>query len=170
MLLPRSVCLICSSFISLLCSLQSLPTGPRSILFREFLPVMKPLLEELRDIARQRKKSVAQVERDKSESYAMNVDLSLDPTLNRFCSTAVVIECRIPITHSSHYLSYLSPALSVCVVSCCYFPTLLLGWVGILHKVALNWNLQKGFLVLVGIRSVEQVWTTLTVIKYCAIA
>jgi hypothetical protein len=51
------------SFICLLhrCILQSLPTGPRSILFREFLPIMKPLLDELRDIARQRKKSVAQV-------------------------------------------------------------------------------------------------------------
>lgn len=97
----------------------------------------------------------------------MNVDLSLHPTLNRFCSTVVVIECREPITHSSYYLSNFCPALFVSVVSCCYFPTLLLG---ILLKVALNWNLQKGFLVLVGIRSVEQVKTTLIVIKYLAIA
>ena len=30
------------------------------------------------------------------------------------------------------------------------------------HQVALNWNLQKGFLVLVGIRSVEQVGNHVT--------
>ena len=38
-----------------------LPKGPRSILFREFLPIMKPLLDELRDVARLRKKTVSQV-------------------------------------------------------------------------------------------------------------
>lgn len=38
-----------------------LPKGPRAILFREFLPIMKPLLDTLRDIARQRKKTVGQV-------------------------------------------------------------------------------------------------------------
>ena len=38
-----------------------LPKGPRSILFREFLPIMKPLLDEMRDIARLRKKTVSQV-------------------------------------------------------------------------------------------------------------
>ncbi len=59
-----------------------LPKGPRAILFREFLPVLQPLLGELRSFAAYRKKTVAQV--------------------------------------------------------------------------ALNWNLQKGFLVLVGIRSVSQ--------------
>lgn len=63
-------------------TLDALPRGPRSLLFREFLPLMQPLLKELRDIAQQRRKTVAQV--------------------------------------------------------------------------ALNWNLQKGFLVLVGIRSVQQ--------------
>jgi pyridoxine 4-dehydrogenase len=63
-------------------TVDNLPKGPRSLLFREFLPIMGPLLGELRDIARARKKSVSQV--------------------------------------------------------------------------ALNWNLQKGFLVLVGIRSVAQ--------------
>lgn len=39
----------------------SLPSGPRFILFREYLPIMKPLLDELRDIAKKRNKSVAQV-------------------------------------------------------------------------------------------------------------
>jgi pyridoxine 4-dehydrogenase len=63
-------------------TVDNLPKGPRSLLFREFLPIMKPLLEELRDISKARKKTVAQV--------------------------------------------------------------------------ALNWNLQKGFLVLVGIRSIKQ--------------
>jgi len=63
-------------------SIDNLPAGPRRLLFREYLPVMTPLLAVLREIALQRRKSVAQV--------------------------------------------------------------------------ALNWNLQKGFLVLVGIRSVEQ--------------
>lgn len=38
-----------------------LPKGPRSILFREFLPIMTPLLDTLRDIAKQRKKTVGQV-------------------------------------------------------------------------------------------------------------
>lgn len=38
-----------------------LPKGPRSILFREYLPVMKPLLDTMRDIAQQRQKTVAQV-------------------------------------------------------------------------------------------------------------
>lgn len=64
-------------------SLDNLPKGPRALLFREFLPVMSPLLQELRAIACTRGKTVAQV--------------------------------------------------------------------------ALNWNLQKGFLVLVGVRSVQQV-------------
>jgi pyridoxine 4-dehydrogenase len=61
----------------------SLPKGPRALLFREYLPVMDPLLSVLREIAKQRRKTVPQV--------------------------------------------------------------------------ALNWNLQKGFLVLVGMRNVEQV-------------
>lgn len=42
-------------------TIDKLPSGPRFILFREYLPVMKPLLQELREVARQRKKSVAQV-------------------------------------------------------------------------------------------------------------
>ena len=63
-------------------TVDALPSGPRGLLFREFLPVMGPLLGELRSVARFRKKTVSQV--------------------------------------------------------------------------ALNWNLQKGFLVLVGVRSVAQ--------------
>lgn len=42
-------------------TLDKLPLGPRAILFREFLPVIQPLLGELRDIARQRGKTVSQV-------------------------------------------------------------------------------------------------------------
>lgn len=38
-----------------------LPKGPRAILFKEYLPIMKPLLDELRDIARAKKKTVSQV-------------------------------------------------------------------------------------------------------------
>mmetsp|Transcript_12541 Transcript_12541/g.17149 ORF Transcript_12541/g.17149 Transcript_12541/m.17149 type:complete len:283 (-) Transcript_12541:83-931(-) len=63
-------------------TINNLPKGPRAILFREFLPVMSPLLNTLREIAKNRKKTVSQV--------------------------------------------------------------------------ALNWNLKKGFLVLVGIRSIDQ--------------
>jgi len=63
-------------------SVDKLPAGPRGLLFRETLPKIAPLLSELRDVARQRGKTVSQV--------------------------------------------------------------------------ALNWNLQKGFLLLVGVRSVEQ--------------
>ena len=64
-------------------TLDKLPSsGPRQILFREYLPSIAPLLDVLRDIAKTRRKTVSQV--------------------------------------------------------------------------ALNWNLQKGFLVLVGIRSVNQ--------------
>jgi pyridoxine 4-dehydrogenase len=63
-------------------TVDNLPSGPRGLLFREFLPVMGNLLGELRSVARSRKKTVSQV--------------------------------------------------------------------------ALNWNLQKGFLVLVGVRSVAQ--------------
>ena len=62
--------------------MNNLPTGPRKVLFREFLPKIEGLLEVLRDIAKLRGKTVGQV--------------------------------------------------------------------------ALNWNLQKGFLLLVGIRNVEQ--------------
>ncbi len=40
---------------------NNLPTGVRGVLFREFLPIMKPLLQVLRDIAGKRRKSVAQV-------------------------------------------------------------------------------------------------------------
>jgi len=42
-------------------SIDKLPTGPRAILFREYLPGMKVLLDELRDIAKARNKSVPQV-------------------------------------------------------------------------------------------------------------
>lgn len=42
-------------------TIDKLPRGPRAILFREFLPSMKPLLDELRDVARQRKKTASQV-------------------------------------------------------------------------------------------------------------
>eukprot|EP01041_Mallomonas_annulata_P007983 gene7983-16336_t len=42
-------------------SIDKLPNGPRSILFREYLPAIQPLLGELRDIAKSRGKSVAQV-------------------------------------------------------------------------------------------------------------
>jgi pyridoxine 4-dehydrogenase len=63
-------------------TVDKLPAGPRGLLFRETLPKIAPLLSELRDVARQRGKTVPQV--------------------------------------------------------------------------ALNWNLQKGFLLLVGVRSVEQ--------------
>jgi pyridoxine 4-dehydrogenase len=73
-------------------SLDKLPTGPRGILFKEYLPSMTPLLAELRDIARVRRKTVSQV--------------------------------------------------------------------------ALNWNLQKGLLVLVGVRTVEQV--ILVRLLYCS--
>ena len=38
-----------------------LPTGVRGVLFREFLPIMTPILQELRNIAVERGKSVAQV-------------------------------------------------------------------------------------------------------------
>lgn len=41
--------------------LFSLPKGPRGLLFREYLPVMGPLLNTLRDIAKTRKKTVSQV-------------------------------------------------------------------------------------------------------------
>ena len=41
--------------------MYSVPKGPRGILFREYLPVMQPLLNELRDIAKKRNKTVAQV-------------------------------------------------------------------------------------------------------------
>ena len=39
-----------------------LPRGPRAILFREYLPLMGPLLGTLREIAKNRKKTVAQVQ------------------------------------------------------------------------------------------------------------
>jgi pyridoxine 4-dehydrogenase len=39
----------------------NLPPGPRGILFREYLPHIAPLLGELRSVAKQHKKSVAQV-------------------------------------------------------------------------------------------------------------
>ncbi len=42
-------------------SIDRLPKGPRAILFREYLPVIEPLLTELRDIARARMKTVSQV-------------------------------------------------------------------------------------------------------------
>jgi len=42
-------------------TIDKLPTGPRAILFREYLPVIKPLLDTLRDIAKYRKKTVSQV-------------------------------------------------------------------------------------------------------------
>jgi pyridoxine 4-dehydrogenase len=61
---------------------NNLPSGPRGLLFREYLPKIEPLLCVLRQVAKARGKTVPQV--------------------------------------------------------------------------ALNWNLQKGFLLLVGIRSVEQ--------------
>jgi pyridoxine 4-dehydrogenase len=38
-----------------------LPNGVRGVLFREFLPIMTPLLGELREVAKARGKSVAQV-------------------------------------------------------------------------------------------------------------
>jgi pyridoxine 4-dehydrogenase len=63
-------------------TLDNLPKGPRSLLFKEFLPSIEPLLKVMREIALKRNKKVSQV--------------------------------------------------------------------------ALNWSLQKGFLVLVGIRSIEQ--------------
>lgn len=62
--------------------MNNLPSGPRSLLFKDFLPSIEPLLQVMREIAIKRKKTVSQV--------------------------------------------------------------------------ALNWNLSKGFLVLVGIRSVNQ--------------
>jgi pyridoxine 4-dehydrogenase len=42
-------------------SLDNLPSGPRGLLFKEYLPEMDALLNELRDISRFRKKTVAQV-------------------------------------------------------------------------------------------------------------
>eukprot|EP01039_Chlorochromonas_danica_P003460 gene3459-3789_t len=42
-------------------SMDRLPSGPRGVLFREYLPVLRPLLDELRSIAKQRRKSVSQV-------------------------------------------------------------------------------------------------------------
>jgi pyridoxine 4-dehydrogenase len=44
-------------------SIDRLPKGPRAILFREYLPAMAPLLGELRDIAKTRRKTVSQVTR-----------------------------------------------------------------------------------------------------------
>jgi hypothetical protein len=41
----------------------SLPKGPRGLLFREYLPAMGPLLNVLREIAKQRRKTVPQVKR-----------------------------------------------------------------------------------------------------------
>lgn len=41
--------------------MYSLPSGPRRILFREYLPVMTSLLDELRDVAKSRRKTVPQV-------------------------------------------------------------------------------------------------------------
>ena len=40
---------------------DNLPKGPRSILFREYLPSMRPLLGVLREIAKNKEKTVAQV-------------------------------------------------------------------------------------------------------------
>ena len=40
---------------------NSLPKGPRSILFREYLPAITPLLNELRSIAKYRHKTVSQI-------------------------------------------------------------------------------------------------------------
>ena len=40
---------------------DKLPNGIRGILFREFLPIMRPLLGELREIAKTRRKTVSQV-------------------------------------------------------------------------------------------------------------
>ena len=42
-------------------SLDNLPKGPRAFLFKEYLPVIEPLLNELRIIAASKKKTVAQV-------------------------------------------------------------------------------------------------------------
>jgi len=42
-------------------SMDRLPTGPRGILFREYLPSLQPLLGELRAIATARRKTVPQV-------------------------------------------------------------------------------------------------------------
>ena len=42
-------------------NLDNLPKGPRAFLFKEYLPVIEPLLNELRIIAASKKKTVAQV-------------------------------------------------------------------------------------------------------------
>lgn len=42
-------------------TIDKLPPGPRFILFREYLPIMQPILQVLREVSRQRKKSVAQI-------------------------------------------------------------------------------------------------------------
>lgn len=40
---------------------NKLPTGPRALLFRQILPGLQPLIEQMRDIASARKKTVPQV-------------------------------------------------------------------------------------------------------------
>ena len=42
-------------------STNSLPSGPRGLLFRQILPGLQPLIEEMRSIAASRKKTVPQV-------------------------------------------------------------------------------------------------------------
>ena len=42
-------------------STNDLPTGPRGLLFRQILPGLQPLVEEMRSIAAARKKTVPQV-------------------------------------------------------------------------------------------------------------
>lgn len=93
-------------------TLDKLPSGPRGFLFKEYLPSMTPLLSELRDIARYRKKTVAQV-KETNQPY--------EQTNKQKTKTS---------DFSSSFIEL---------------------------QVALNWNIQKGLLVLVGVRSVEQV-------------
>ena len=118
---------------------------------------MKPLLDELRDIARQRKKSVAQV-----KNNLICLGFRIPSPTSSSCLVLPIPSCSgdgIYSNHASaskqasHFLpSVLLPAcLSIFLLFLIPIPR------EILRKVALNWNLQKGFLVLVGIRSVEQV-------------
>ena len=73
------------------CPLNRLPKGPRSILFREFLPIMKPLLDELRDIARQRKKTVSQV----IEVGQRGEDMEISRFQNSFLSMFFIVMSTI---------------------------------------------------------------------------